>query len=246
MKNVWNTFLDRFSYTIINPQFFLKSYEHEAIDTAKKYARGTLVDIGCGRQRYRGELSPLIDRYVGVDHPSVSRKYKGGIKPDILADATMIPLPSNYCNVVLMISVLEHLPDPAAALKEARRILKNKGVIIIITVQSYPLHDSPFDFFRYTRFGLKNLLEKSKFKILKIKSLGNFTTLMGQFFNVFILYKVKSLILDKKWRSVLGLALLLIFSPFLVLSNMVVYLINSVGGDKGDAFSIYNLAVARK
>ncbi|MEK7497833.1 MAG: class I SAM-dependent methyltransferase, partial [Patescibacteria group bacterium] len=129
MKDIWDKFSDLLGKTIFHPQYFLKSYEHQAILVAQKYAKGILVDIGCGRQPYKKDLLPLVNKYIGVDHPNVSKFYKNKSRPDILADATSIPLRNNYCNTVLMISVLEHLPYPDRAIKEANRILYKGGYL---------------------------------------------------------------------------------------------------------------------
>lgn len=246
MKNAWDKFSDLLGKTILHPQYFLKSYEHQAISVAKKYAKGILVDIGCGRQPYRKDLLPHVGRYIGVDHPNVSKLYKNKSKPDILADATDIPIKSNYCNVALMISVLEHLPQPEKAVKEANRILTKGGYLVLITVQNYVLHDAPFDFFRYTRFGLRELLSSNKFRIITIKPLGSFPELIGQYFNVLLLYKVKALIIRKETRFLGYLALPFIYIICLI-SNLVVFVAKIIFGEnKNGTFAIYNLALAKK
>lgn len=248
MKRYWDKFTDSLGKTIFHPQYFLKSLEYEAISTAKKYAQDSiLVDIGCGRQPYKKDLLPLVKKYIGVDHPQTSKKYGGENKPDILADATKIPLPNNYANLTMMISVLEHLPDPTLALKEARRITRKGGYFIGLTVQNYRLHDMPHDYFRYTRFGLKELLTRSGFKIIKITPLGNYPVLISQYFNVFILYKTKALINNK--AAFLPIAVLLLPLVFIAcfLSNAIALLLSNISDKDGSgSFAIYNLAIAKK
>ena len=246
MKDVWDKFSDLLGKTILHPQFYLKSYEHQAIDTAQKYARGVLIDIGCGRQPYKKELLPFIEKYIGVDHPNVSRFYKNKEKPDILADATKIPLKSGSCDTALMISVLEHLPHPTKALKEACRLLNQNGYLILVTVQNYVLHDVPYDFFRYTKFGLKRMLEDSGFNVVTIKPFGNFIELMGQYFNVFLLYKTKDLT-RKRWVRFLGYMAIPFIYVLCLISNFAVFIFRKILPlDKNGRFAIYNLAVCRK
>jgi len=248
IKRIWDKFTDRLGRTILHPQYFLKSCEYKAVSEAKKYAKdGILVDIGCGRQPYKRDLLPYVKKYIGVDHPEVSKKYNADEKPDILADATEIPLPDNFANITMMISVLEHLPDPASALKEARRITKKGGVFITITIQNYRLHDIPFDYFRYTRFGLKKLLEGSRFKVIKITPLGNYFILTFQYFNVFIFYKIKTLFRGKIASKLIALLLLPVTLTASFVSNILALLLSNIfGEDKSGAFAIYNLAVAKK
>lgn len=247
IKGLWDKFTDELGRTILHPQFFLKSLEYEAVLTAKRYAkRGVLVDIGCGRQAYKKDLRPFVQKYIGVDHPEVSKKYLTNEKPDILADATKIPLPNNFANLTMMISVLEHLPNPTLALKEAYRITKKNGSFIAVTIQNYRLHDEPYDFFRYTRFGLKEILEESGFKKIKITPLGNLPILFSQYFNIFLFYSIKRMLNNKlpfKILAIFALPFALIAS---FISNACALIFTKIANDKSGSFAIYNLAVAKK
>lgn len=248
MKKYWDKFTDALGRTILHPQYFLKNLEFEAILVAKKYAKGgILVDIGCGRQPYKKDLLPFVKKYIGVDHPKISKKYKAHEKPDILADATNIPLPDKSADLVMMVSVLEHLPDPLQALKEACRITKKDGIFVAVTIQNYRLHDIPYDYFRYTRFGLKELLVKSGFKKIKTTPLGSYPILASQYFNVFILYKFKTLLNGRPLSKSAAILLLPIAFVTCFLSNIVALVLSSaLGKDKSGSFAIYNLVVAKK
>ncbi|PIR72801.1 MAG: hypothetical protein COV26_02030 [Candidatus Nealsonbacteria bacterium CG10_big_fil_rev_8_21_14_0_10_36_23] len=246
MKDVWDKFSDLLGKTIFHPQYYLKSYEYMVVEAVKKYVKGILVDIGCGRQVYKKELLPFVKKYIGVDHPNISRLYKNKEKPDILADATKIPLKEGYCNTALMISVLEHLPYPQRAVKEANRILSKRGYLILITVQNYVLHDTPFDFFRYTRFGLKKILEDAGFKVITIKPLGNFFELMGQYLNVFLLYRTKDLIKSRRMKIAGYFAIPFVYALCLISNFIVFFFRKTLQKDRRGGFAIYNLAVAQK
>jgi ubiquinone/menaquinone biosynthesis C-methylase UbiE len=247
-KNIWDKFNDIFSKTIIAPQFYLKKYESKAIETILKTKGNILVDIGCGRQKYKSDLLKKYNKYIGVDHPDVSRKYLNKDKPDILADAANLPLKNNYADATIMISVLEHLPKPQEALNEAFRITKKGGLICLITVQNYILHDAPYDYFRYTRFSLEKMLVEAGYKSVKIKPLGNYFELTGQYFNVFLLYKIKVMISGKNLLTkTAGVILLPVVEIVCIISNIFVYIFNLLfKNDKEGQFAIYNLAVAKK
>ena len=146
-----------------------------------------------------------------------------------------------------MISVLEHLPKPQLALNEAYRITKHKGSICLITVQNYILHDAPYDYFRYTKYSLEKMLNESGFTITKIQSLGNYFELTGQYFNVFLLYRIKSLVNNKSIQlKILGFTLLCPIGIICIFSNILVYILNFIfkSNDNGE-FAIYNLAIAK-
>ena len=55
--------------------------------------------------------------------------------------------------------VFEHLKDPFLAIQNLRKILKKEGIIIISTPFILGIHDTPHDYFRYTKFGLMNLFK---------------------------------------------------------------------------------------
>lgn len=61
MKNLWDKFTDIFGENIIHPQFLLKRHLGLAVVKAKRYAKGKLIDIGCGRMPYRKELESLVE-----------------------------------------------------------------------------------------------------------------------------------------------------------------------------------------
>ena len=59
--------------------------------------------------------------------------------------------------MVLCLSVLEHLEEPARAVKEMHRVLKPEGKILVSVPFMFPIHDAPGDYWRFTKFGLKYL-----------------------------------------------------------------------------------------
>lgn len=247
MKTLWDKFTDIFSKTLIHPQYFLKQYEYLAIIELKKRAKGIFVDIGCGRQIYKKELINNVKRYIGVDHPDTSKKYLNKEMPDVFADALSLPFKDKFCDTAAMISVLEHIPKPDKAISEAYRILKSNGVLVLITVQNYPLHDQPYDYFRFTRFGLKELLLQNKFKILKLQPLGSFPTYAGQLLNVYLMNQLKKGFGGNLLSKCLSIILLPWVITVCLASNLVSYIFTGIfeDYDKG-AFAIYNLVVAQK
>lgn len=81
-------------------------------------------------------------------------------KPDIVCDATDMQgvIDDNTYDAVVLMEVLEHIPEPAKALAEIRRILKPDGILLGSTPFLFPIHDAPHDYYRYTIYGLTHLL----------------------------------------------------------------------------------------
>ncbi len=242
IKSVWDIFTDQFSFLPIHPQYIIKGYGETAIRFSIKYAKGTLVDIGCGRMPYRQKLISQVNKYIGIDHPKTSTLYKGQMKPDIYADATKIPLESNYCDTAILLMVAEHLPEPQKALIEVNRILKKSGVLILSTVQNYPVHDPPYDYQRFTKYGLMNLLANSNFKIIEQKSEGNIIVLCLQYINLSLVLLLKKII----YKKPLGLFALTIL-PFVTLICVILNLLSlPFILIKQDSFALTHTFVAKK
>lgn len=243
LKNFWDIFTDKFSSLIIHPQYFIKKYTNNSIKFALHYARGTLLDVGCGRMPYKKEFLPCVDKYIGLDHPEAAKYYKGKEKPDILADSTQIPLPDNSCDTVTCFQVLEHLPEPIKALEEMRRVLKKNGRIIISTIQFYPLHDEPYDYYRYTKYGLSHLLHHVNLVELKHREEGNVFTLIFQSLNIYLMFILKNMVKSDK-RKIIALLLAPFFLSITTFLNLLTFVFLAL--DKKSRFGIIHTLVAEK
>jgi SAM-dependent methyltransferase len=69
---------------------------------------------------------------------------------------------------------MEHLKEPSLFLSECYRILKTGGWLFITLPFMWQVHEAPYDFFRYTRFGLGYLLEKNGFVDIEIQESTGF------------------------------------------------------------------------
>lgn len=228
IKELWIKFGDRYGTSIVHPQYIVSRLQKEAMLKAKQYAKGNLVDIGCGRMPYRRELEPLVTSYTGVDHPQVSKLYKSSKKPEVLADAKKLPFKDNSFDIALLLQVLEHVDYPDKAIKEAARILKPNGILIISIPFLYPLHDMPYDFGRYTETALKNFINRAALHIVQIKPQGRFFDFWLLSLNTFLAKRIKDIILSKP--TILSISLLVIFIvvslPVILLNNLLALIIN--------------------
>lgn len=117
----------------------------------KHRSPGRTLDIGCGNAIY-GDLFP--------NRVTVDIERRPGIAVDVIADAhNLSTFPENTFDVVLCTEVLEHLHTPAKAIAEFERTLKPGGVLLLTTRFVFPLHDTPHDYYRYTKYGLQYLLQ---------------------------------------------------------------------------------------
>jgi SAM-dependent methyltransferase len=103
---------------------------------------------------------------------TIDAKERPGHPLDYIGDVHHLPMIGDAMfDVVLCTEVLEHLHSPHEAIAEFRRILKPGGMLILSTRFVFPLHETPVDYFRYTRYGLEFLLKE--FEIVELKEETN-------------------------------------------------------------------------
>ncbi len=123
-----------------------------------------VLDAGSGRAPYRGLFAHA--RYETADFVAV--KGKRYAEQDYVCDLAAIPVEDERFDHVLLTQVLEHIPEPAKALAELHRVLKPGGTLWLTAPLFYAEHEKPYDFFRYTQFGLRHLLEGAGLKVEEI------------------------------------------------------------------------------
>ena len=129
-----------------------------------------------------------------------------------------LPFEENYADTIVSFDVLEHLPEPELFLKECYRILKIDGYLHLTVPFNWWVHEEPYDFYRFTKHGLKYLLNKVGFKQIQIQETTGFWVMWFTKFNYYIQrfyhFPLKMLI-KTIWITTQKIALLLDRSIFL-------------------------------
>ena len=92
--------------------------------------------------------------------------------PDYVMSISDMSFEDNKFDAVLMFEVLEHVEDPFLAANEILRVLKVRGVLLLSTPFVFGIHDAPYDYWRFTKYGLAKIFKK--FHHIKIKERGGF------------------------------------------------------------------------
>lgn len=152
----------------------------------QRFARGRLIDLGCGDVPFRPFIIDQLDTYESLDlYPRTAQvTYVGDVQ-------TLTMCADNAYDTVLCLEVLEHVPDPFRAAREIQRILKPNGCVILSVPHLSRLHDEPNDYYRYTRYGIEHLLEQAGLEAEIVERRGGLFSFVG--------HQVSTLILGLIW-----------------------------------------------
>lgn len=197
----------------INPFYFARSRLNWSIKEFAPRLEGKLLDIGCGTKPYQ-EFFSKAETYSGLEIDS-EKSRKSGIA-DFFYDGKKFPFPDTSFNALLCNQVLEHVFNPDDFLQEANRILQPKGRLLLTIPFVWDEHEQPYDYARYSSFGLKALLEKSGFDILEHRKLCADATVLFQLTNAY-LFKI-----SMHWPKYLRLFFTITVMAFVNLSGVVI------------------------
>jgi SAM-dependent methyltransferase len=133
-----------------------------------------VVDVGCGKAPHHKHIT--YEKYIGVDIED-----RGGVPDVVIADVNNgIPLPDATANLVICTETLEHTKKPHFVVSELYRITKRGGTVLLTAPMVWPVHEAPYDFFRYTNFGMEYLFKEAGFTEVRIQPSNGYLYSMCQ------------------------------------------------------------------
>jgi SAM-dependent methyltransferase len=166
-----DTNVDKFNLNYLH----YKPFHRDLIAAINKYATGKVIDIGCGNKPYEQNFKDKTTDYVGCDIIQSNLN-----KVDVLCAANNIPLPDASFDTAFSTQTIEHVEDHQGLVNEAFRLLKPGGHFIVSGPLYWYLHEEPYDFFRFTKYGFKYVLEKAGFEVVETCSNGGMWAVAGQ------------------------------------------------------------------
>jgi ubiquinone/menaquinone biosynthesis C-methylase UbiE len=129
---------------------YMTQIESEALD--RVFAQGQtslLLDLGCGHGRFLRWLEGRSARMIGLDLSNrlltAARKELDAeplsVRCDLVrSSADALPFRTSSLETITCVRVIQHLPDPEAALREAHRALMRGGTLVLVQYNWLSLH----------------------------------------------------------------------------------------------------------
>ena len=144
----------------------------EQLKSVGHYITGKTLDVGAGSFDRYGEFFKA-DQYTRME-------IAAGEGIDVVGSAYDIPFPNESFDSLVSTQVFEHLARPHDAAKELFRVLKSGGYVVVTVPQTSELHEIPYDFYRYTNFGLEALFTDTGFEIVETLQRGGYHAMIAQ------------------------------------------------------------------
>jgi SAM-dependent methyltransferase len=180
-----NQFEPSFIGIFLNPFFIARRGLLKCIKELGSEITGRTLDVGCGTKPYEKYFH--CGEYVGLEiETTFNREQK---RADYFYHGKKFPFINAEFDSIVTNQVLEHVFNPDEFLSEINRALKIDGKFLLTVPFVWDEHEQPYDYARYSSFGLKELLEKHGFEIIKhYKSVNDFGVIV-QLLNAY-LYKL--------------------------------------------------------
>jgi len=147
----------------------------------REYVNGRVLEIGAGGNYLKENFSQNSNDWISTD-------YDLRASIDLRCDAMSLPFKSETFHVVVCVDVLEHVEDPVLMMKEISRVLVKGGVLILSTPFFFYLHEAPYDFFRFSKYGLKKVVVNSGLSPIEMRPTGGLLLVFGIIFTSLIVH----------------------------------------------------------
>lgn len=223
-RNIWESSEMKFG-----PFKMLPSLKFELLESDIKegFSEGKIVlEYGCGMGVFIEELSKSMynNKYFGTDISRIEIKdvaKKNTRVKYFISDAMSMPLKDSSVDVLLFLDFMEHLNEPEKVFLEAKRVLKNDGIIHL----DVPVEANKSTIFwiftkifrknlqkRYCRHihsyslnDVKNLLHKQQFKITNLNYHRHFIGQLAQFSFFFAKFFKDLLSIKEDYVKIIGI-----------------------------------------
>ena len=169
---------------LINPFYFNRKALLSSLKSNAKEAKGDLLDFGCGAKPYKS-LFENTSSYVGVDIENESHNHQGE-EIDVYYDGGVLPFNNEKFDIVFSSEVLEHVPNLNKSLSEIERVVKENGLLLMTLPFTFAEHEMPYDYRRFTKNGIVEILDEFGFEIVMEKTYGTYIEVISQLITLYV------------------------------------------------------------
>jgi len=163
--------------SIFSPFWIARKELDKNIKELSKKLTGKVLDIGAGSKPYKKYFTDYTS--LEVEGKEADYNYKG-----------KFPFNDNEFDSAICTQVLEHIFEPELFLGEINRVLKRGGKLLLTVPFVWDEHEQPYDYARYSSFGLSYLLGKY-FKVIEIRKTGDFSLMFQLLLMIFYKHNKK-------------------------------------------------------
>lgn len=148
---------------LFNPYYTIR---RRLLQCVRRYAENIagerMLDLGCGSQPYRHLFD--VTEYIGLDVEVSGHDHKTS-RIDRFYDGRTIPFADGHFDAVLATEVFEHVLHLDDLIGEINRVTRPGGALLITLPFFWPEHEEPYDYARYTSYGIVDLLTRNGFDV---------------------------------------------------------------------------------
>lgn len=167
----------------LNPFFFIRRAIWREVKHLAPHLKGHLLDFGCGSKAYRSLFG--VDQYTGLDVEQEGHSHEQE-DVDVLYDGRDIPFPEGHFDSCFSSEVFEHVFDLPHSIREIYRVLKPGGSGLFVVPFVWDEHEVPYDFGRYSSYGLHHLLKEAGFELVESRKDSHFFLVLLQLWNLYL------------------------------------------------------------
>lgn len=225
-------FHPKFIGFLFNPFYIIRRGLYKGIKANTPLLKGKLLDFGCGSKPYR-ELFD-VEEYIGVDIEESGHSHKNE-SIDVYYNGKELPFEDHFFDSIFSSEVFEHVFELDNILRELHRVCKPNGHILITVPFVWDEHEVPYDFGRYSSFGIKYILEKHGFEIITQTKTTNYVETITQMWCAYI---SQHILRNKVIRIILN--------PFVIMPTMILGILISKILPKHKGFFCNNIVLAKR
>lgn len=134
-------------------------------------AGALVLDAGAGEGQFKHYFAHT--HYIGLDLAIGDDTWNYN-DLDLLGDLCRLPFADQTMDAAVCIQTLEHVNEPMQVINEIGRVLKPGGRLYLSAPMCWHQHQKPYDYFRYTSFGFRYLIENSQMQVVEMRPMGGY------------------------------------------------------------------------